>query len=550
VNEGRAGAPGVNATVSWRFSYRLFLCLAVALVVAGSSTSSLPALLRTAGVYLALCLAGLVLHGLAARGWRRSLWRAAAAMDVAAQAWVVLRASGSQGPVLLLLAVPILIWGVLQGAAGGVWAAVLGIIADFLLGALTGESGEGRVPAALLHVPALLVLGLLAGLLGRRIRREEKEHQETRRELEQAQLDAESIVSRLARGLLCLDSEGRISRVNHRAEALLAPYGPIVPGTIMTGCREEDPLRPLALHLAQRLGSTREETHEVVLGSPAAAEAPNGCPSLPLEVATAPVLGRTGEAHGLVVLLSDVTERRAHEAVMRRRERLAVIGELAAGLAHEIRNSLKPITGSVELLRRVTATGDDTRDALMEIILRESESLENFLTEFLHFARDKKLEMELLPLERVLGEELTSLNALPGPFRLIRPEQDERVLVRADRSALRQAVRNLGINALEATGRDGAAGIEVGWRREGEEAVIFIRDHGPGIPQEVRSRIFEPFFTTKPHGTGLGLAIARDLVDRLGGCLSLSPAEGGGTRASIRLPVVREESEGDRARAA
>jgi len=190
----------------------------------------------------------------------------------------------------------------------------------------------------------------------------------------------------------------------------------------------------------------------------------------------------------------------------------------------------------------------------MEIILREAESLENFLTEFLIFARDKNLEMQLLPLERVLGEELESLNALPnGLFRLIRPEPLGRPLyVRADRGALRQVVRNLGINALEAA----EGPIEMGWRKEDTEAVIFLRDHGPGIPAEIRTRIFDPFFTTKARGTGLGLAIARDLVNRLGGRLTLAPAEGGGTLACIRLPLVDQEAreapgtEGGMARAA
>ena len=90
------------------------------------------------------------------------------------------------------------------------------------------------------------------------------------------------------------------------------------------------------------------------------------------------------------------------------------------------------------------------------------------------------------------------------------------------------------MNALEA----GGGQIEVGWKRVGGEAVIFVRDHGPGIPSEIRSKVCEPFFTTKVHGTGLGLAIARDLTDRMNGTLRLEEAEGGGTRACVRLPLA------------
>ncbi|MDM7916872.1 MAG: ATP-binding protein, partial [Candidatus Eisenbacteria bacterium] len=315
------------------------------------------------------------------------------------------------------------------------------------------------------------------------------------------------------------------------ALALFARAGGIGTGAHLEELEARPETRDLARHLAARLASVREETGEVHLAD------------VPVEVTTNPVRDREGEAHGLVVLLADLTERRAREEDGRRRERLAVIGELSAGLAHEIRNSLKPITGSVELLRRELPAGEPGRDTLMEIILREAEALENFLTEFLTFARDRKLQLEPVPVETLLGEELESLNATPGSaFRLVRPAASEPSLrVRADRSCLRQIVRNLGLNALEA----GGAPIELGWRRDGVEAEIFVRDHGPGIPEELRARVFEPFFTTKPQGTGLGLAIAHDLADRLGGRLVLTPATGGGTRASIRLPLVGpEDAEG------
>jgi signal transduction histidine kinase len=220
---------------------------------------------------------------------------------------------------------------------------------------------------------------------------------------------------------------------------------------------------------------------------------------------------------------------------------LALIGQLSAGLAHEIRNSLKPISGSVELLRRELPATGGARDTLMEIILRESEALEAFLEEFLHLARDKSLQMEELPLERVVGEEFESLASLPGGiFRLARPDPDEPLLrVRADRACLRQILRNLGLNAIEA----GGVPVEVGWRRVDGEAEVYLRDHGSGLAEEIRARAFEPFFTTKPRGTGLGLAIARDLAERLGGRLALDPAEGGGTRAILRLPLIPPPTE-------
>ncbi len=523
------GTPGVRRD---RLAYRLILYLAVCALVVGSPRgASAASAAWIAAVYLVLGTGGVLAQALASgRRTRVLLLALAAGLDLAAQAFVVARMGGPESPFLLLLALPILVWGVLEGVAGGAAVAAGAVVADAMLLAPAG-SGGAWVPVLLYQALAFLLLGLFAGLLGSRVQQAEALHRETCRELEQAQLDAESIISRLSRGILCLDRDGRISRLNAHAESLLLGLAEI--GRNLADLAGDPRLAALSRHLEERLGRPGEETHEIALGPE------DGVPAAirSLEVTTTPVLDRDGRHHGLVVVLSDQTARRGRERERRRRERLAVIGELSAGLAHEIRNSLKPITGSVELLRRELKPGEDAgRDALMEIVLRESESLENFLTEFLDFARDKNLEMTVLPLETVLGEELESLNALPdSPFVLRRPCPGEVPLrVRADRGALRQVVRNLGINALQA----GGGAIELGWRREGPEGVVFVRDHGPGIPEEIRSKVFDPFFTTKRDGTGLGLAIARDLVDRLGGALTLTPADGGGTLACVRLPLV------------
>lgn len=519
-------------------TYRLLAWLAVAVLAAGSGEQGTAARLVTAVLCLGLAGLAMGLHAWLERGGpRRRAWPAVALLEVIAAAVAVARIGPTASPLLLLLALPVVMWGLMRAVAGGLAAAAFAILALWLFapgGASSGMS-SGASPAGLrgaaaltatggFQAAALLLLGLCAGLLGRRVGQEVAALRTTAAELEQTRLDAETIVAHLAAGLICIDGEGRVSRANREAERLLGP----VPGGTLVGAHllhlgAAPGCADLVRHLGAQLSATVEETAEVAVGA------------TPVEAVTTPVRDAGGHPRGLVALLTDLTGRRAQEEARRRRERLAVIGELSAGLAHEIRNSLKPITGSVELLRRELPAGDDGRDGLMEIILREAESLENFLTEFLAFARDRRLELAELPIDTVIGEELESLNALPGEaFRLARPPAAEApLLVRADRGCLRQIVRNLGVNALEA----GGAPIEVGWRRDGREAEIFVRDHGPGVAPEIRGRVFEPFFTTKPQGTGLGLAIARDLADRLGGRLELTPAAGGGTRASLRLPL-------------
>lgn len=527
--------PAFDSAEQARFRvHRLLAVLAVAVLAAGTGPAGIRA--ATALGYLALEAAGLLCQMTSERlGRAQWLWIAASLLDVAASAFVALRLGPTGSPVLLLLALPVLIWGLVRGIAGGSWAAGGAIAAHLALCGLIPRVGLDAswrtAPASVAaQVVSLALLGLLAGLLGRRLGRAEAMQHATARELEQARLDAESIVAHLSHGLLCLDDQGRISRLNAEARELLGSVGDLRPGVRLADLLKVEPLFDLAVHLASRLTSAGEEACEVLLGSFP------GRAAVPVEVTTTPILDHEGRPRGLVVLLADLTERRAREDERRRHDRLALIGQLSAGLAHEIRNSLKPISGSVELLRRELPESGGARDTLMEIILRESEALEAFLEEFLHLARDKTMSMEELLVEGVVGEELESLASLPGGvFHLARSEPGEPLLrVRADRACLRQILRNLGLNAIEA----GGVPVEVGWRRVGGEAEVYLRDHGSGLAEEIRARAFEPFFTTKPRGTGLGLAIARDLAERLGGRLALDPAEGGGTRAILRLPLI------------
>jgi signal transduction histidine kinase len=520
--------------------YRILLYLAVSVLVVGTESVGFAERLTTAGIYLGLGLFAVILQNLPAGHpeGTSQLWRSSLTVDLAAHAFVVLRMGGNGSPFLLLLALPILVWGSLRGIRGGVWAALGTVLADAAILApwSPGDPSGDEVAAAsrwqilAFHSVAFLLLGAFAALLGRRMEQRERALQRTQDELEQVQLDAESIVGSLATGLLCLDAEGRLRRWNRQAELLLGGPEPLRNGVDLEELGRSNRLGPMARPVADALVRGERAQFEIAL--------PAVGPGFLLEASTTPILGGAGEIRGLVVLLNDLTDRKAREAEERQRERFAFIGRLSAGLAHEIRNSLKPITGSVELLRNDFPVQPGGQSALMEIILREAENLEAFLTEFLSFARDKSLQVEPLILESVVEEEAESLQALSaGSVRLLRPsEASGGTSVLADRAALGQVLRNLGVNALEASGGEG--GLELGWQRDTDHAVIFVRDHGPGIPPEIRERVFDPLFSTKTHGTGLGLAIARDLTHRLGGHLTLDPAEGGGTLARIRLPLA------------
>jgi signal transduction histidine kinase len=507
--------------------YRILLYLAVSVLIAGTVTLEAVNRLETVAAYLGLGILGIALQQIP-RTSRQLPWQVSLGFDLIAHTFVVFRMDATGGPFLLLFAVPVLVWGVLRGLPGGVLAATGTIVAyAFHFGPWNGAITPARAIQILsLDAVAFLLLGAFSALLGRRIQQEEEVHRQTRLELEQTQLDAASIVTCLSSGLLCLDAEGALRLTNTRASQVLG-IAPLSAGTELSELGRLSGLEPLERALRIALAEGREASIDLALLRPGR--------RLDLEVKTSPILGTSGQIRGLVVLLSDVSDRIARELEQKRKERLALIGQLSAGLAHEIRNSLKPITGCVELLRNELAKPSESVGSLMEIILREAENLESFLTEFLSFARDKTLQVESLALERVVEEERVSLAALSGrPVRVVPPAEGETEgFVLSDRGALAQILRNLGMNAIEAS--DPSTEIEIGWTLSTEEAVLFLRDRGPGIPEEIRERVYDPFFTTKTRGTGLGLAIARDLADRLGGGLALEPAAGGGTLATLRL---------------
>ncbi|CAH2030393.1 two-component system sensor histidine kinase NtrB [Trichlorobacter ammonificans] len=227
----------------------------------------------------------------------------------------------------------------------------------------------------------------------------------------------------------------------------------------------------------------------------------------------------------------------AIEEQLRRAERLSTLGEMAAVLAHEVRNPLASLRGSAEILRDDYRPGD-AKYEFLDMQIRETERLNRVVEEFLRMARSRPTDLKPCRLREELETIITltvgearkrqvALALLPG---------GDSATVLADGDKLRQAFLNVVINALQATPPGGNVTIAIA--DNGRE--VCFSDTGPGIPPEALERIFEPFFTTKQDGTGLGLAVTRKIIEAHGGTLAVESEAGQGTTVVVRLPEPEE----------
>jgi two-component system sensor histidine kinase PilS (NtrC family) len=231
-----------------------------------------------------------------------------------------------------------------------------------------------------------------------------------------------------------------------------------------------------------------------------------------------------------------------------RSERLADLGQVAAGLAHELRNPLASMMGSVELLRGAPLGSEDRR--LLDIVLREGGRLAQLVSDFLAFARPAPPRRSLFDLGGLAAEALEAFEHDPAAAGVELRRALQATPATGDPDQLRQVLWNLLLNAAQALPAASAPGRPRGWIEvscaplPGGGAGLSVQDDGPGVAPGDQERIFTPFFTTKPAGTGLGLATVHRIVDAHGGALTLDSRPGQGARFSVQLPAPGGEQPG------
>jgi len=419
---------------------------------------------------------------------------------------------------------------------------------------LSGEAAPPIFPVAFahwaVHAGAQVVVGLLASGLSRELDRTDEDLERSRSDLRRLRSLHERTVGSLLSGLLTTDTAGIITSFNPEAERITAisegmalgrPIDEVLPGArecVMQAAEVGRTSRTRARMLYKnRLGTT-----------------------LHLGLAGSILREADGSAVGHVVIFQDVTQVVEMEGELRRSERQAAIGRLSAAIAHEIRNPLAAISGSIQMLRSASqVAGDDDSQRLMEIVLRETERLDGLITDFLQYARPAPPTLKSVPLAPLVDElvEMFEKSRAPENPIAVRVEVEKHLAVVGDASQLRQLLWNLYLNAAQAMPEGGrlvisarpAPGPSQGRSAAGRNAAeeegtpfveLVVADTGVGIAPEVIDRIFDPFFTTRREGSGLGLATVQRIVESHGGSLRVESTVGQGTTFRIGLPQAEE----------
>jgi signal transduction histidine kinase len=222
-------------------------------------------------------------------------------------------------------------------------------------------------------------------------------------------------------------------------------------------------------------------------------------------------------------------------------ERLSSLGEMAAGISHEIRNPLGIIRSSAELLKK-KVTKFDPSNSIPDIIVEEANRLNRIITDFINFAKPRNPNLVPCRIEEVIDKNITflAMQIEENGYRIKQNYQNSLPEIQADAAMLYQSFLNILINAMQAMPNGGT--IEISISTNDKIVTIQFEDEGQGIPDDVIEKIWDPFFTTKEMGTGLGLGVVKNLIESHGGSIQVVNRSQGGARVTVELPVEQPET--------
>ena len=372
-----------------------------------------------------------------------------------------------------------------------------------------------------------MAIAYLSNYLAERLRKTGAELQNKKGEVASLQAINENVIQSMRDGLITTSLDGIITELNP-AGVLILGYG--------QGILKGKPL----MEVFPGLGNTKSEgenpavvtgmREEVLYFHPSGERRFLGISASPLVI---PAQGTVGYVYSF----QDLTDEKRREASSRIRDRMASLGRLSAGIAHEIRNPLASIAGSVKLLQSIS-TLDDDQQQLIRIVNKESERLNKLVSDFLIYARDQKLDFRDIDLQDLVRETLMLLQHHPSfslQHQIATNLVDHPVMLQADADKIKQVLWNICDNSLKAMADGGVLRVEIDDTHRDELQVV-ISDNGVGLTESQLEKAFEPFQSSFREGTGLGLAIVYQIVQRHHGSIRVTSAAGEGAKFILRLP--------------
>jgi two-component system sensor histidine kinase PilS (NtrC family) len=384
----------------------------------------------------------------------------------------------------------------------------------------------------LVHIVSFYILAFLASFVVEQEKKTRFLLQERESAFNQLDLLFRSIVESVDTGVMTINLQGKIKTFNRAAEEITG-----FPLALMENRPVADIFPELAVFFTA--GIIKEQTRsrvEVIIKGKNENKIHLGCSISPLK-------DKQAKQIGSILIFQDLTEIKLMEETLEKSKRLALIGEMAAGLAHEMRNPLASITGSIELLRQ-SLNLKDTDERLMQIVLRGKDQLDNFVRDFLLLARPIPVIRELVDVNETAVDVLENIKLSRDWTSEIKINCSlaEKVTAFANREQIRQVIHNLALNAIQAMRDGGILSITTKSIKHHDKEVVEIKvtDTGAGIEEKDLNKVFEPFFTNKDKGTGLGLTIVGRIVDGYGGRIKIENSLNQGAICTVWLPSRNE----------
>ena len=453
--------------------------------------------------------------------------------------WLIWRTGASTSPYITLYIVLISVSSIFLSASGTLLTASICVSLFTILSVLTSMSlieSFGTTPEAskifqiiAFNDVAFLVVGLLASRLAARAASGEKLKQTTKT-LANLRVIHERIIESIRSGLITTDLDGKIYTFNAAAAEI-------------TGHKAEDMReKPITTLFGDMEISVAEALEANAMGEqPPRFETDFITPEdfvVHLGYGISPLFSEDGETTGLIITFQDLTDIRSMEENVRRKDRLAAVGRVAAGLAHEIRNPLGAMRGAIQVLQAQTPP-ESSQASLMEIILRESDRLNKIITNFLTYARPRVSNFSDIDVREAINDTFTLLKHSPDikEQHVLETELPEQpVMISADPTQLKQIFWNLARNAVGAMSDGGKLTVSLREVSNGRIRILF-KDTGCGMSPEQVERLFEPFSDSTTGGTGLGLSIVYQIVRDHNGTINVRSLEGEGTTITVELPT-------------